>query len=274
METSETSDKLYELLNSLKKMKGEPVAFQTTNLRRLGKILQALSNKTPAPFKVFYKKATNMVGSLADGYASDDATEKDLEALIEEVRNLWGSCKNFEHNKKEPEPKEGEDKEHPTNPDKRTEELKKQGREALHKYEFYRNLIVGALQGKRFKATRAPVIAITKNMLLSDKLQKMKMSTGSFEGYPVLDNQVVIGIDMDWINTEFKHQVKPAVEQITLQVEEKTGKRYHWLGGSRKVGTVLWVWLVSDGDIKRLNACSLGNHLIVKSWTFPFKGFK
>ena len=115
------------------------------------------------------------------------------------------------------------------------------------------------------------MIAITKNMLFSEKLQKLHMSSGSFEGYPVLDKQVLVGVDMDWVNHEYKRQIQPAVAYITEQLEEKTGKRYHMMGSARKVGFVQWVWLATDVDLKKLNEATMGGHFILKSWAFPFQ---
>jgi hypothetical protein len=268
----EYSDKLFQLMNGLKKLVGRPVNFQVQSLSRLATLLDDLVNTTPAPFKAFFKKAYNEVQSLKDGLESDDAGEKELKQLIEAVRNLWDNCKTTEYKKGKDLPQGPEDEDVKETLDTmHGMDMKKEGQEMLRKYAPFKKLIVPKLLGKRFKATRAPVIAITKNMLMREKLQKMKMSTGSFEGYPVIDNQVFVGVDMDWVNHEYKRLIQPAIAYIIEQLEAQTGKRYHMIGGAKKVGFVQWAWLVTDLDLKRLNAATMGGHFILKSWAFPFQ---
>lgn len=269
----EHSDKLFQLLNGLKKLAGRPVNIQMQSLTRLSSILDKMVEETPAPFKVFYKKAYNGVKSLHDGLASDDANEKDVKQIVEDVRNLWDDCKKLEYKKSKNLPTSPEfPEEQETLQDMHGIDMKKEGQALLQKYAKYKQVIVKKLLGKRFKATRAPVIAITKNMLLSDKLKQVRLSTGSFEGYPVIDNQVLVGLDMDWVNIEYKKQIKPAVDYILESLKEKTGKNYLMMGGAKRVGFVLWVWLATDLDLKKLSAATAGGHFILKSWSFPFQG--
>jgi len=270
----EHSDKLFQLLTGVKKLVGRPAKVQVQNLTRLATILDKLVSSTPAPFKAAFKKAYNEVDSLRDGLESEDATETDLKKLIEAVRNLWDDTKKLEYSKGKDLPKDIED------PDVKETldtmhglDMKKQGQEMLRKYAPFKKLIAPKLGGKRFKAVRGPVIAITKNMIISDRLQKFRMSSGSFEGYPVLDNQVLVGVDMDWVNDEYKRQMQPAADYIIESLKEKTGKSYHMMGGAKKVGTVQWIWFASDMDLRKLNDATLGGHFILKSWTFPFQGF-
>lgn len=268
----EHSDKLFQLLSGVKKLAGRPVNFQIQSLTRLCTILDKYVDSTPAPFKVFYKKAYNGVQSLKDGLASDDAGEKEVNQLAGDVHNLWDDCKKMEYKKSKNLPLTPSEEEQETLQDMHGIDMKKEGQKMLQKYAVFKKVIVKKLLGKKFKATRAPVIAITKNMLISDKLKTLHLSSGSFEGYPVLDNQVVIGLDMDWITSSYKRQLPAAVNYIIETLKERTGKSYTMLGNAKKVGFVQWVWLITDADLKKLSACTLGGHFILKSWTFPFQG--
>lgn len=268
----EHSDKLFQLMNGVKKLVGRPVNFQIQSLTRLSTLLEKLVTDTPSPFKPLIKKAYNSVDSLKDGLASDDAGEVELKQLVEEVRNLWDNCKTLEYKKGKDLPTPETDPDvNETLQDLHSIDMKKEGQDILRKYAVFKKVIVPKLLGKRFKAVNAPVIAITKNMLFAEKLQKLRMSTGSFEGYPVLDKQILVGVDMDWVNQDYKRQMQPAIDYIIEQLKEKTGKKYHMMGRARKVGFVQWAWLATDLDIQKLNQATAGGHFILKSWSFPFQ---
>jgi hypothetical protein len=265
------SDKLNQLLTGLRKLHGRPPEVQVTNLKRLADSLDKIVDNTPAPFKVFFKKAFNEVKSLHDGLASSDAGPEDLSHTITAIRSLWDDCKLTEHKKAKDLPKDLNDEEVIETLDlMHSNDMKKEGQKMLNKYAAFKRTLPEKLLGKRFNVSRGPVIPITKHMLFQEKLEKLRVSTGAFEGYPVLDNQVLIGLDMDWLAGEYKRQIEPAVQFITDHIEERTNKRYHRLGGSVRRGHVQWVWMVLDKDLAKLNAATMGGHFLCKSWTFPF----
>lgn len=260
-----TSDKLLELLNGLKKLVGKPIKIQIQALNRYEKILNVLQNEVKGPFKALVKRAYNGVQSLSDGLESGDASEKDLSELILDTRNDWQNCKKAEYidQTKSSEVQSPE----AFNSDS---SISERIRTSLAKYKNFESLLPRTIQGKSFKALKMPISVVTKNMLQQEKLVRAGLSTGSIEGYPVLDNQVVVGMS-DSFMEKHDNKIADAVQEILDALEEKTGQRYNHMGNGRLNGVILWVWVANDRTVRQLTQASVGGSLIVKGWDFPFQ---
>lgn len=260
----QTSDKLLELLNGLKKLVGKPVNIQIQSLSRYARIFDKLQDEVKGPFKALIKRSYNGLQSLSDGLESGDATGKDLAELILDVRNCWQNCKKAEYIDQQ-----GQSTVNSPEGDNSDSAITERIRNTLKKYEKFESLLPKSLQGKAFKAIKMPIGVVTKNMLVQDKLVKSGLSTGSIEGYPVLDNQVVIGISDSFLE-KHNNKLSETVDEILEALEEKTGHRYNHMGSGRLNGVVLWVWVANDRTVRQLTQASVGGSFIVKGWDFPF----
>jgi hypothetical protein len=259
-----TSDRFFDLMNGLKRLMGRPVQMQKQTLTRYQAALEKFRDEAKSPYKALLVRAVNEVRSLKDGLESGDADQKDLEALVLTVNGLWTNCKKAEYIDKTQGPKTTDE---PLSD--KDSALHDKTTQSIQKYDKFKALLPQSVGAKSFKAIKMPVGVVTKNMLLQAKLEKMHLSTGSIEGYPILDNQVVVGLS-DWFLAKHKHDLSDAVEEVLESIEDKTGQRYNHMGSGRLHGNVLWVWLANDRTVRLLTQASVGGSFIVKGWDFPF----
>lgn len=148
--------------------------------------------------------------------------------------------------------------------------LEQKGYEVLKKYKKYEAMVPKRLDKKRFVSVKIPVAASTDPQLLPQRLAKYKLCDDSLFGYPFIKDQVLIGMNSDWIVKDFKRNTAAAVEEMLEALYEQTNTRYVQLGTTKLHGQVFYVWVATERTMRYLNQASAGGHFRVIGWDLPF----
>jgi hypothetical protein len=262
------SKNFQNLLDAASKTKGLPPLKQAEKFKSFAKILVSHLPGVKGSMRKLYEHAHNLCDSMADGLKNGEATSADVAQSLKELASLQEKAKIIES---------APVKEKAVGPDSNSQEWLdnqlQRSREVLQKYKPYESQIPRTLN-KKFLATRSPVVAITHPILLREKLSSFKLLDNEIFGYPVLKSQVVLGLNSDWIVSDYKRNVDEAVNDILDILKSQTGKRYNVLGEPKARGLVYWVWLVTDQDMQKLNKSTGPGHFRLTGWSFPFEADK
>lgn len=262
------SKNFQNLLDAASRTKGLPPLKQAEKFKIFAKILASRLPEVKGGMKKLYEYAHNLCESMADGLKNGEATPADVSQALRELASLEEKAKIIESTPI---------KVKSAGPDNNSEEWLdnqlQRSREVMQKYKPYESQIPRVLS-KKFLATRAPIVAITSPILLREKLSRFKLLDNEIFGYPVLKNQVVLGLNSDWIVSDYKRNTEEAVNDILEIVKAQTGKRYNVLGEPKARGLVNWVWLVTDQDMQKLNNSTGPGHFKLTAWSFPFEADK
>lgn len=270
----EVFDKFIEATTQLR---GKPPARQGALIEaKFLPPLQKRYEETEGDVRKAYKVAYNTFASLRDGLKIGEVdrthfTEaiKDLERLKRQVATAEAAAA-----KKKPKPTVEEVAMNDSLSDSgegRNGILEQKGYEVLKKYKKYEAMVPKRLSDKkRFMAIKIPVAASTDPQLLPQRLAKYKLCDDSLFGYPFIKDQVLIGINSDWIVKDFKRNVGAAVEEMLDSLYEQTNTRYVQLGHAKLYGQVYYVWVATERTMRYLNQASAGGHFRIIGWDLPF----
>lgn len=270
----EVFDKFIEATASLR---GKPQAVQGKLIEaKFLPPLQKRYEETEGDVRKAYKVAYNTFASLRDGLKIGEVdrthfTEaiKDLEKLKRQVSSAEAAAA-----KKKPKPSEEEVAMNDSLSDSgegRNGILEQKGYDVLKKYRKYEATVPKRLgDKKRFMAIKIPVAASTDPQLLPQRLAKYKLCDDSLFGYPFIKDQVLIGINSDWIVKDFKRNVNAAVEEMLESLYEQTNTRYVQLGHAKLYGQVYYVWVATERTMRYLNQAASGGHFRIIGWDLPF----
>jgi hypothetical protein len=153
----------------------------------------------------------------------------------------------------------------------------------LRKFNEKREDILRALHRHGYLLTKAPVALVTHPAIQLEKAKKF-FNIEALDGYPILHDQVVIGLDGSYIKTfmakraeskEF-NKVQDVFNHFADLVKEKyASKNYTVVGRSALwprtgVQKVSWLWLMPQRDFNLLRSCSFGSGLVIKNWGLAF----
>jgi hypothetical protein len=136
-----------------------------------------------------------------------------------------------------------------------------------------------AIKDKAFVIVRLPIVPAD-GKFSSEKLAKVGFDAESLGGYPVLNNQMVIGINPRHLLGEHSGEVKgekaakairDEAERLLKKLSKTTKTNLHFVSSkaySYKGGT--WFWLMTDRDIDLLAKISPGSHVAIQRWGFAF----
>ena len=158
----------------------------------------------------------------------------------------------------------------------------------FRKYAKFKKDIPRTLR-KPYLAVRVPVLVTTNGIPDLGKLQKTGLCDDLLFGYPILKDQVLIGMNHEWLKENFSVKTKVSVRQdgvkddkidfvraanqIIAEVKQRTGRAYilmepvHGFDGPG----VYWAWIASEGDLRRLNGTTGPATFSVSNWTLPFE---
>ena len=269
-------DSIFEnLITATAKLKAKTPSTQVRLLKT--KFLPALRAKvevTSGVPKKAYSYAFNTLASAKDGIESGAFTNKDFSGLIKELREQHKKIVVAETTPvKSSKPSEEEQKRADAMSDSgpgRNDHLENTGRSAMVKYNKFASLVPKNIK-KNFVAIKIPVVAVTNPILTKDRLAKYRLCDDTIFGYPFIKEQLLVGLNMDWVVSGFKRQTKPAVDALLEVLKEQTGKKYTQLGVTKLRGNVSWVWLANEVTMQRLNAAAYGGHFRVIGWDLPFE---
>ena len=258
------SENFAKILASTTKAKSLPHRGQIEKLQNL--IVPAIASqvgKSKGKIKRLYETAHNACASLAEGLKSNDATSDDFNEVLRELADLVEQAKIVEKLPTQTRRKE----EVAVDSDAWLDNQSDLARRTLLSYKKYESLVPRSLT-KKFLARRLPIIPIISGFFNQDTLNKFKMLDNVFFGYPILRDQVMLGLNNNWYR---QNDIEETVKDIISIIRDQTGKRYIALSGPKQRGQVLWVWLADEPTISRLNKAASGGHFSVKGWDFPFE---
>lgn len=241
------------------------------------KFLPALKAKvevtTGVPKKA-YSYAFNTLASARDGIVSGAFTNKDFAGLVKELRGqhkiiLAAQAAPVKSSKLSDEDQKRADAISDSGQG-RNGHLENTGRSAMLKYNKFEQLVPKTIK-KKFVAIKIPVVAVTNPILTKDRLSKYRLCDDTIFGYPFIKDQMLVGLNMDWVVSDFKRQTKPAIDTLLEVLKEQTGKKYTQLGVTKLRGNVSWVWLANEVTMQRLNQAAYGGHFRVIGWDLPFE---
>lgn len=141
----------------------------------------------------------------------------------------------------------------------------------IRKYSIWKDDLPVNLFSRPFVIKRLPIIPLSDPPLNFEKLKKTKISTDHISYYPILLNQPLIGLNFNWIMTEFRGKSDKAIKYVLDAAKDRFNKAYHPTGLPVHHGKVVWVWIPSDKDVAKIQAASPVGRVNVKKWGFPFK---
>lgn len=257
-------EKFGQLVSSLKNLKARTPEVQIKELRRLAQAIARHGATLRPAYRRFFNMAENSLTSLADGFASGDATERDMQTAIDELDGWADAVEEMEKNP------QGIKEKLPLD---FLGELQKESDAAIKKYQAYKQM-VPEKPTARITQIRVPVVAITDPFMFREKIAELKLGTDHIFGYPVLTNQIVVGLKNSWLTEEYRNNLGEALQDVLDIIKAKTGKSFVQLGEPSRRDGATWVWLVNDLMLQKLNKASAGGHFKLKSWAFPFEAKK
>lgn len=262
--TTVHSENFTKILASTTKAKGLPHRGQIEKLQNI--IVPAIASqagKSKGKIKRLYETAHNACASLAEGLKSNDATGDDFNEVLRELADLVDQAKLVEN----PPAQAFRKEEIAADSDAWLDNQSDLARRTLLSYKKYESMVPRSLT-KKFLARRLPIIPLTSGFFNQDTLNKFKMMDNVFFGYPILRNQVMLGLNNNWYKQD---DIEETLKDIISIIRDQTGKRYIALSAPKQRGQVLWVWLADEPTIARLNKAASGGHFSVKGWAFPFE---
>lgn len=258
------SENFTKILTATAHAKSLPHRGQIERLQKtIVPAIASQAEKSKGKIKRLYETAHNACTSLAEGLKSNDATRDDYADVLRELADLADQAKIIEA-----QPAKAERKpELAVDSDAWLDNQALLAKKMLLSYKKYESQVPRSLT-KKFLARRLPIIPLTSGFFSQDTLNKFKMMDNVFFGYPILRNQVMLGLNNNW----YKHSdIEETLKDILTIIRDQTGKRYIALSAPKQRGQVLWVWLADEPTITRLNKAAIGGHFSVKGWAFPFE---
>lgn len=136
-----------------------------------------------------------------------------------------------------------------------------------------------AIHRKPFVIARIPLVPVAKSFLTTDKLKHMGFKAESLGGYPVVHNQLVIGINKKMLDE--KQQAKgakitpqhwlDAADKIRKLVQKQTSRKLFFVS-EKPYGAQggAWFWLMSERELSLFASAFPGKRVQMESWGFAF----
>lgn len=140
----------------------------------------------------------------------------------------------------------------------------------IQKYKIYAEDLPLSLSKKNFVVLRMPVIPIADPAFNFAKLKALKLAEDRIAEYVILPNQAVLGININWIDEEFRNKSDKALEYVIDMMKMKFKKNFHPTGGAVHLHKVVWWWIPNSDELGRLSLASVGGRLSVHKWGFAF----
>jgi hypothetical protein len=136
---------------------------------------------------------------------------------------------------------------------------------------------LNVLLAKNYIFTRVPVVPLSKPPLSPAELDKLGFKVSRIGYYPVIENQLVLGLNPKYVLNAKSDMKKTPVQLAQYLVDvlnKKSGHKYQILGGVAKHKTGYYFWLVTDRDTDLFRKAAGGNRFLLQSWGFAFESGK
>lgn len=269
--------------------------------------------------KKLWDQTHNLVVSYLEGVASGDVDPKDLRELANDLRNAekahYERLQKTEANRKKaeeanrsgwtPEVKQYDksgnkipeyfddgrtEKERSKDPTQMKFDPGEGSEQVFHKYEHLKSKIIKN-SSKAYLAVKMPLCVVAEGIPDMAKLKKSGLCTETLFGYPVIQNQLMIGFNIlylkEFIENWDKYEVErqhnlprkadisidwEAVEkEVAGRLRERTGREFVIVGRPHKYGHLTWQWFADTRDLRRLAGTMGSGNFNPKDWTFPFE---
>ncbi len=127
-----------------------------------------------------------------------------------------------------------------------------------------------SLKDKPMVISRVPVVPLTDPPLNTDVLSRMHVKTENLGGYPLLHNQLVIGINREALTKSGRKTEKPmeAVERYLKVLSKQMGRNIMPVSTEGVPGSGgVWYWLADEKTINALRKAGR-DQLKIRSWGF------
>ena len=164
-------------------------------------------------------------------------------------------------------------------------------KETLLSFEKNRAAVRERIKESGVVVTSAPVLALASPDLDVEKLKRVGFKAKSLEGYPVLQEQMVVGISVDVVLKRIPGRKleedgtpsKPSTPEQRNEIKDEfletvfarfKSRKLIQLGKEVSYEGTSWYWLVPADHVKLFKSCTTSPHTVtsfsVKSWGFPF----
>lgn len=255
-------EKFGQLVTSLQNLRARVPSVQIEQLMRLSKAIEAHGRDVRPTYRKYFNMASNLLKSLSEGLASGDATEKDYVKAIDELDTYANAVEALEN--------ELSDGSKTRIQDDFLAMMGLETKRAMDKYAPFKQMVPETSKS-RILVKRLPIVVITDPFLVPEKVKAMKLGTDFIFGYPVLEQQVVAGLKVDFVSEAYRNNYQAALQEVLDGVRERTGKEFVQIGEGMRRGNVTWFWLINQVTLAKLNKAAAGSHFKLKDWAFPFE---
>lgn len=133
-----------------------------------------------------------------------------------------------------------------------------------------------SIHKREYVIARVPLVPVAKGFLSIDSLRSSGFKVESLGGYPVIRNQLVIGINPSMLDEKQRAKTKPedwlkAAEIIRRMVQKQQGTRLSFVS-EKPYGAVggAWFWLMTDRDMSLFTSAFSGKRIQLSSWGLAF----
>ena len=261
-DTQQQKDKLKGIVKAIKTLQIRTPEVQAREFKKLAQSVDRILTLIPSKFKKTWVKVQNLLVSLSDGAPTGDLSPRVFKDAIIEVDN-WAD---------EMEALDAKGKPSSTGPaqtplEKWTADQDASTERTLKKYAPYKVLVPENIRTK-FVVERAPILVVPQGGANLEKLKTDRLLDDHVFSYPILKNQLVLGINVKWSRENFDYEAD-AVQDVLDSIYERTNKKYTVLGTYRVHGSVNYYW-IADALTSRRLAAGFYNKLLIKQWSFPF----
>lgn len=269
--------KLAELKGNLKKMQAKlaelPLLDDLGRRKRITSQLKALdtilANKPPVGVSKHLKMCVNELTSLREGVFVGAAKKRDLAVLtvtaaIEHIDELGGKSQ-----------------------ERLTKLTAANGDDGLFSDDALRVIQenqfesrkLDAIHRKPFVVARVPVVPVAKSFLTVDNLTRKGFKTQSLGGYPVVHNQLVIGINKKMLDEKQQKEGAKisaehwyaAADKLRKLIQKQANKKLAFVS-ERPYGAQggAWFWLMPERDLDLFASAFPGKRVQLTSWGLAF----
>lgn len=136
-----------------------------------------------------------------------------------------------------------------------------------------------AIHRKPFVIARVPLVPVAKSFLTTDKLQRMGFKAESLGGYPVVHNQLVIGVNKKMLDDKKQQKgakIRPedwkaAADQVRKLIQKQTNRKLYFVS-EKPYGAQggAWFWLMSERELNLFASAFPGKRVQLERWGFAF----
>jgi hypothetical protein len=137
---------------------------------------------------------------------------------------------------------------------------------------------ISQLKERQFVVTRVPIVPITKGFVSVDVMKSKGLKAENLGGYPVLHNQLVIGVNKTDLTGAKKSSkslntadFRDEAERIRKTIQKQTKVKYQFVD-DRAYGAQggAWFWLMPERELDQFASCFPGGKLQIQRWGFGF----